>query len=146
MKQMRNLFFTLANNHILDQGEQGLHSTMDVLNSNNIPFAGVGKNIQEASKPYIKQFENFRLGVYCCAEHEFSIANENKAGANPFDPLESLDHISQLKKEVDYLVVLYHWGKEHYRYPSPNLQKTCRKLVEKGADLVVCQHSHFIGC
>lgn len=44
------------------------------------------------------------------------------------------------------MIVLYHGGKEQYRYPSPNLQKTCRKLVEKGADLVVCQHSHCIGC
>ena len=35
--------------------------------------------------------------------------------------------------------------KEHYRYPSPYLQKVCRKMVEKGANLVVCQHSHCIG-
>lgn len=41
--------------------------------------------------------------------------------------------------------MLYHGGKEHYRYPSPYLQKVCRKMVEKGADLVVCQHSHCIG-
>jgi poly-gamma-glutamate synthesis protein (capsule biosynthesis protein) len=41
--------------------------------------------------------------------------------------------------------VLYHGGKELYRYPSPNLQKVCRKIVEKGADLVICQHSHCIG-
>jgi len=67
-------------------------------------------------------------------------------GANPFDPLESLDHIAALKVDCDFIVVLYHGGKEHYRYPSPNLQKVCRKLVEKGADLVVCQPSHCVGC
>ncbi|MFP3360883.1 CapA family protein, partial [Planococcus sp. SIMBA_143] len=37
-------------------------------------------------------------------------------------------------------------GKEHYRYPSPYLQKICRKFVEKGADIVICQHSHAVGC
>lgn len=41
--------------------------------------------------------------------------------------------------------MLYHGGKEYYRYSSPNLQKTCRKMTEKGADLVLCQHSHCIG-
>ena len=51
-----------------------------------------------------------------------------------------------MKAQCDYAIVLYHGGKEYYRYPSPNLQKTCRKLVEKGADLVICQHSHCIGC
>lgn len=39
-----------------------------------------------------------------------------------------------------------HGGKEHYRYPSPYLQKVCRKMAQKGANLIVCQHSHCIGC
>ena len=54
--------------------------------------------------------------------------------------------VVKLKKECDYVIVLYHGGKEHYRYPSPNLQKICRKFIEKGANLVICQHSHCIGC
>ena len=44
------------------------------------------------------------------------------------------------------MIVIYHGGKEHYRYPSPYLQKVCRKIVDKGADLVITQHSHCIGC
>lgn len=51
-----------------------------------------------------------------------------------------------MKKQCDIAIVLYHGGKEHYRYPSPNLQRICRKIVDKGADLVICQHSHCIGC
>ena len=43
----------------------------------------------------------------------------------------------ELKKQCDYVIVLYHGGKEHYRYPSPYLQKVCRKIVDKGADIVV---------
>ena len=139
-------FVTLANNHILDQGEQGLFSTIQLLNYANIAYAGAGKNPIDAAKPHIFEFNNKKLGVYCCAEHEFSIVTDKSAGANPFDPLESLDHISALKKDCDYVIVLYHGGKEHYRYPSPNLQKICRKIAEKGADLIVCQHSHCIGC
>jgi poly-gamma-glutamate synthesis protein (capsule biosynthesis protein) len=112
----------------------------------NIAFAGAGSNLNEASRPYIFEIEGKKIGIYCCAEHEFTIATETTAGANPFDPFESLDHIQELKLQTDYVIVLYHGGKEHYRYPSPYLQKVCRKCVEKGADLVVCQHSHCIGC
>lgn len=139
-------FLTLANNHILDQGEKGLDSTLEVLKKLDISFSGIGNSIEEASKPFIFEVENKKIGIYCCAEHEFSIVSKENAGANPFDPLESLDHIQNLKKQVDYVIVLYHGGKEHYRYPSPNLQKTCRKIVEKGGDLVICQHTHCIGC
>lgn len=146
LKAVNPHFFTLANNHILDQGEQGLYSTVKLLDHNGIAHAGTGRNLKEASQSYIKQINDIQLGIYCCAEHEFSIATDNSAGANPFDPLESLDHISNLKAETDYVIVLYHGGKEHYRYPSPYLQKVCRKIVDKGANLVVCQHSHCIGC
>lgn len=100
----------------------------------------------EARKPYIIELDGLKIGIYACAEHEFSIATENASGANPFDPLESLDHVQGLSDKCDYVIVLYHGGKEHYRYPSPYLQKACRKMAEKGADLVVCQHSHCIGC
>ena len=137
---------TLANNHVMDQGIHGLESTCECLRKHLIDFVGVGKNVKEASKSYVFSIEDKKIGVYACAEHEFSIATELKAGANPYDPLESFDHVSILKETCDYVIVLYHGGKEHYRYPSPELQRICRKFVDKGADLVICQHSHCIGC
>jgi len=145
IKALNPSLVSLANNHILDQGEQGLKSTQDIFKKNNIPFVGVGGNISDASVPFIIKNEGLKIGIYACVENEFSIATEKTAGANPFNPLETLDHILELKNICNYVLVLYHGGKEWYRYPSPYLQKVCRKLCEKGADLVVCQHSHSIG-
>lgn len=146
MKQVGVDLLTLSNNHILDQGEQGLNSTISLLDENKINYVGAGDSLGKACKPFIFNVNDKIIGVYSCAEHEFSIADDNKSGANPFDPLESLDHIQSLKNKCDYVIVLHHGGIEHYQYPSPNLQKVCRKMVEKGADFVVCQHSHCIGC
>lgn len=137
---------TIANNHIMDQGVQGLKSTLDILENAKISYVGGGYNLEQATKPLIIEDSERKIGIYACAEHEFSIATKSCPGANPFDPLESLDHIAKLKAQCDYVVVLYHGGKEHYRYPSPNLQKICRKIIEKGANLVICQHSHCVGC
>ena len=137
---------TLANNHILDQGQEGLESTIQILEQMNIAYTGVGNTPEDAKKPFVFKCGGKVIGVYACAEHEFSIVTNYSAGVNPIDWLESPDHVAALKAKCDYVIVLYHGGKEHYRYPSPNLQKICRKLVEKGADLVICQHSHCIGC
>lgn len=145
-KAMEIDLLTLANNHILDQGIKGLDSTIKTLKKADISYIGVGNSIKDASKPKIINCEGKKIGIYACVEHEFTVATEKESGANPIDLLETPDHIVELKKQCDYVIVLYHGGKEQYRYPSPNLQKTCRKLVEKGADLVVCQHSHCIGC
>lgn len=138
--------FALANNHIFDQGEQGLFSTIQTLAEAKAGYLGAGSKLSEASRPYVFESRGIKVGFYACAEHEFSIASDSSPGANPFDPLESLDHVVELKKSCDFVCVLYHGGKEHYRYPSPMLQKICRKIAEKGADLVVCQHSHCVGC
>ncbi len=146
LKMINPFFFTLANNHIMDQGTKGLESTIAALNNAGISFAGIGNNLKEAIKPYITTVGNKTIGFYCCAEHEFSIATENKPGANPYDPLYSFDHVREMKNQCDYIVVLYHGGKEHYRYPSPNLQRIFRKFAECGANLVVAQHTHCIGC
>ncbi len=145
-KAMQVDLLTLANNHILDQDQRGLKSTLKTLEQAGISYTGVGDIPEEAAKPYVFECDGKKIGVYACVEHEFSIVTEHFSGANPIDLLESPDHVTALKAQCDYVIVLYHGGKEHYRYPSPNLQKVCRKLVEKGADLVLCQHSHCIGC
>ena len=136
----------LANNHIMDQGAEGLASTVGALDAAGIRHFGAGANLVEASRPLVLEKDGVRVGIYACAEHEFSIAGESSPGANPFDPLVSLDHVAALSEECDFVAVLYHGGKEHYRYPSPGLRRACRRLAEKGADLVVCQHSHCVGC
>ena len=145
VKLLNPSVLTLANNHIMDFGEQGLVSTMELLSDNSIGFLGAGRDLKEASRPVILEKGGLKIGLYACAEHEFSIAEENQAGANPIDLIESFDHIANLKELCNYVIVLHHGGKEHFRYPSPDLQKVCRKMVRSGADLVVCQHSHCIG-
>jgi len=137
---------SLANNHIMDYGEAGMISTINTLKGAGISYTGVGENTSQASTPFCFSAGRKKIGIYACTEHEFSTASKNSSGANPFDPLESYDHIIELRSKCDYVMVLYHGGKEFYRYPSPNLQKYCRKFVEKGANLVICQHSHCIGC
>lgn len=139
-------FFTLANNHILDQNESGLKDTIECLSRNSISYAGVGNNINDMIKSVIKEINGIRIGIYCCAEHEFSIATENRAGANPYDPLYCFDEIKALKEKSDIVVVLYHGGKECYRYPSLQLQRVFRKFSEVGANYVIAQHTHCIGC
>lgn len=146
-KKFKPLLLTLANNHILDQGDDGVKTTIDILTKNEIDFLGAGMNITEAKKPFIKRLNNGKkVAFYACADYEFTIADFQRAGANPFDALTSFDVVNKISQDVDYTIILYHGGREEYRYPSPYLQRCCRKFIEKGANLVVVQHTHCIGC
>ena len=111
-----------------------------------IPFFGAGETLEEAAKPFVLERNGLRIGLLAVCEREFSVAGESSPGASPFDPLETPDQVALLKKDCDFVVALYHGGIECYRYPSPGLRKALRKLAEKGADLVVCQHTHCVAC
>lgn len=137
---------SLANNHIMDYGVTGLQSTLEALDEAGMGHFGADYNEELAARPYICEFDGTKIGLYSCVEHEFSAAEAETPGANCFDALHVLDDIAELKERTDYVIVLYHGSKEHYRYPIPYVQKRCRRMVDKGADLVLCQHSHCIGC
>ena len=136
----------LANNHINNQGTEGIKHTIDIFNKEGIVCVGAGKDRLEASKYYIIDDGDVKVGIYACAEHEFNESSETSGGVNPYDPLDTFDEITKAKQDCDYLIVFYHGGRIDYRYPLPIIQKTLRKMVESGADLVICQHTHCIGC
>ena len=143
---LKSNILLLSNNHIMDQGNKGLKSTIDLLDEVNITHIGAGEQFYQAKEPGFIWLGDKKIGIYNCTQHEFSYARNNRPGANAFDPLCSLDEIHSAKDNCDYLVVVYHGGEEHYRYPTPGLQAICRKMCDKGAQLVLCQHSHCIGC
>lgn len=136
---------SLANNHILDYGILGVEDTIQKCNTEGIKTVGAARNSKFAREPLIVETSGNNVGIISFAEAEFNLSTECSPGANHFDPYTSFDDVKKLKESVDYVIVLYHGGIEHYRYPSPMLQKKCRKFAESGADIVLCQHSHCIG-
>jgi poly-gamma-glutamate synthesis protein (capsule biosynthesis protein) len=137
---------SLCNNHIMDYGEDGLRSTIAALKEAGIAYFGAGDDLDEADRPHYFVKNGVQIGVYAVCEHEFSVATERTAGANPLNLIELGDRIRDIRSNCDRLIVLYHGGREHYPYPSPNVQSACRKMAECGASLVLCQHSHCVGC
>lgn len=134
---------SLSNNHILDYGIEGLDSTINILKKNNISYFGI--HCDENVDWWISEINKKKIGFISFAEQEFNYDFDRKIGAVVFNPLTSIGKINCLKKQVDYLIVLYHGGIEHYNLPSPRLQEKCRAMCDAGADLITCQHSHCIG-
>lgn len=135
----------LANNHILDHGAKGLLNTLRVCTDAGLVTVGAGENLKAASKIIVKEIKGIRIGILGVAEHEFSIATEDTPGANPLDIISIVRTIKSQKNEFDYLIVLVHAGASEYPLPSPRLRDICRFIVEMGADVVICQHSHCAG-
>lgn len=133
---------TLANNHILDQDVPNGMGTKFLLEQAGIDTVGFGNNINEASSILYKNIQGRLLAVINCCEHEFSIATEMTAGANPLNPVRQYYSILEARKKADYVLVIVHGGHEHYHLPSPRMQETYRFFIDAGADVVVNHHQH----
>jgi len=135
----------LSNNHIYDHGVEGIKSTLSTLSNHQIANFGAGKNLEEAAKAHIVTIKGKKIAFLGVAEHEFTIALDTKYGANPLDVPNNVRVIRALREQVDYIIMLYHGGKEHYAYPTPNHQSKSRFFIEEGVDVVIAQHSHVAG-
>lgn len=135
----------LANNHVMDYGEKGFKDTVKTLSANGISYIGAGENENDISTYTLVELEGKKVVLYNVAETEFNIARQNYPGVNRFEEYRVCCEIANLKKKNDFVVVIYHGGVEKFRYPSPNLQKRLRLIVDCGADVVLAQHSHCIG-
>lgn len=133
---------TLANNHFYDQGEKGVEDTLASLEERHIDYVGGGSDLQSASKILYKEINGQTLAIINCCEHEFSIATETTAGANPLNPIQQYNAIQEARGKADYVLVIVHGGHEHYQLPSPRMVETYRYFVDAGADAVVNHHQH----
>ena len=133
---------TLANNHILDQGEECLLDTKYRLDAAGIKTVGAGENLSAASEILYLEKEGQKVAVINCCEHEFTIATDNTAGANPLNPIQQFYKIQEARHNADYVLIIVHGGHEHYQLPSPRMKETYRFFVDAGADAVVNHHQH----
>ncbi|MCI3923900.1 CapA family protein [Paenibacillus sp. TRM 82003] len=140
---------SLANNHSLDFGAEGLRDTMRHLKESELAFVGAGENAEEAYAPAFLEKNGLRIAVLGVTR--VIPFTEWKAGANSLGLADAYGHkrsvreIEAAKKEADVVVVLVHWGEEKQLEPEPVEQvELGRRFVDAGADLVIGSHPHVL--
>jgi poly-gamma-glutamate capsule biosynthesis protein CapA/YwtB (metallophosphatase superfamily) len=146
---LKNAGFTnlsLANNHILDFGAEGLRQTLEILDSNDITHSGAGSDLLMARKAgtnFVKGLKIASLSYSLTFPEEF-FAGAKRAGTAPgYSPLFTTD-IKQAKKNADCVIVSFHWGEEGLDTPKPYQIAAAHKAVEAGADIVIGHHPHVL--
>ena len=135
----------LANNHIMDFGNEGLEETIRSCKSAGLTICGAGKNLTQAQQIPIIERRGLKIAYIAVAEHEFSIAGADRAGAAPLDPVDNTLQIESIRNQADLVFVSIHGGNEYFPLPRPGLRKLCRFYITRGADAVICHHAHVPG-
>ena len=132
---------SLANNHAMDYGDEGLRDTILACQSLNIATAGAGPTLEAARRPLIFKIGNVRVGVLARCEAQFGAATLWRCGVAALDTKIYAD-ISHLKSEVDIVIISIHGSAEMSPWPSPQWQSLLRSFIDAGATVVHGHHSH----
>jgi len=133
---------TLANNHIMDFGIEGLESTINVCKEKYIDWVGAGNSLKSAKKIFYKSIGDHKVAVLNFAENEYSTTNGDYPGANPVDLIENYNDIREARENSDYVLVIVHGGHEMYNLPSPRIKQTFRFFADAGASAIIGHHTH----
>lgn len=138
-------YASLGNTHSMDYGKQGYLDTCKILNDNGIGFFGWGDNLSSV-KSYAGIEDNGRKIILYNATEQFENApREDYPGVNLYDEYRVCREINELRKQCDFLIVLYHGGIEGTHYNSSKMRRRFHRMADNGADVVISQHTHAIG-
>ena len=162
---------TLANNHMMDAGQQALLDTRDVLEGLGISVTGAGRDLAQAREPAIVERNGLFIGfiAYCSALPADSEAGAGKVGVAPLrvhtayedrgvqypvrvrtkadaaDLAMLIEDIRALKRLVDIVVVTHHAGVIWVpRVISDYQVEVAHAAIDAGADLVLGHHPHIL--
>ena len=126
---------SLANNHVMDHGEEGYEETKSTLRDAGVIYS-TAEDIGEFTVD-----GDIRIGMisYLCIDlYDKPVGGYD----NLYDKVAA--DIAAMKKEYDIVIASFHWGNELYYKPNDRQKKMGRLAVDSGADLVIGHHSHRI--
>ena len=141
----------LANNHIYDYGWDGAMDTFDVLDEEEIPYIGAGRNIEDAEQTAYCIANGVTIAILNATEIE-RYENPDTRGAGEDSPgvFRCLDDsrlcekVSEAKEKADLVIAFVHWGTEKMPSADWNQVTKAQDLADAGADLIVGAHPHVL--
>ena len=135
----------LANNHSCDRGVGGVLATTAALDNEGLDHFGVAvpSLMQGCSGGYVKEIAGVRVAFVACT---YGANTPVPQGVELLvsDTVALRKAIDKVRSQVDFLVVLPHWGVEYARRPTKHQREMAAWLREAGADLVVGSHPHVV--
>ena len=140
---------SLANNHGLDFGREGLTDTLAAAKDAGLPLVGLGEDEDSAYAPHVVEVKGQRiavLGATQVLDGQFIDAwtargdSPGMASAKRVDRL--VEQVRRARADADTVVVHLHWGEERNPCPLPRQEELAQQLVDAGADVVVGGHAH----
>ena len=148
-------FLTLANNHILDRGVEGMHTTEGNVAARGFDYEGLRRAAEGQEKPVIVDVRGIRVGFLCYTgimnivdETESLAAAVERAEAVGVKTLQHADFAADVLRAreagAELVFALPHWGEEYRRKPEAETVALAKKMIAAGVDVILGSHTHMV--
>ena len=142
---------SLANNHVLDFGVDGLRQTLDLLRWHGIQTAGAGENSAGAAQPCVLRSGELALGMAAFCDHQADFAATDSHPGIAYIDLEdepaallrlqaALAPLQQAA--VDWPVLSLHWGPNLVVRPSAGFRRLAHAAIDMGWKIIFGHSAH----
>ncbi len=137
---------SLANNHTLDYGPEGLADTRAALDRAGIGYAGAGRNLAEARRPVYMVADGVTIAFLA-----YSLTFPEEFWAGPDTPGTAFGHerfvradVKTAREKADIVVVSFHWGQEGKTELRDYQAQLGHAAIDAGAAAVLGHHPHIL--
>ena len=136
---------TLANNHIFDRGALGARRTVEVLNSADIAWIGLGIDDVPSNDAVVLENDGISAAFvnYTYGSNEWPKSNDVHLNVyNEADIIAGMERAKALSPDV--IIACFHWGNEYHYNPNVHQKKAADIAFANGASLLVGTHPHVV--
>lgn len=144
---------SVANNHVMDTGSEGLKRTLDNIEATGLVFIGAGRTKAEAAKTRFLKTRGVNVAFLAYTygtNRRLPLISPDAPGVNIIgfesesDLIRAVADVRQARAGADLVVVSLHWGNEYATSPTAWQRRVASELIEGGADVILGHHPHVL--
>lgn len=144
LSEMNIKIWSLANNHILDFGDDGVCETLKYAEENGCRVVGAGRSAENASAPIIIE-EGGGVGIISVTYTSAAPKNGGKCRCLNWNDTAGIKKaIAEIKSACRWCVLVVHGGDEFSDMPMPYTREKYLGFLDMGFDIIVGHHPHIV--
>ncbi len=138
-----------ASNHTMDRGVRGIYDTLSVWKNYfpDVTLLGINDSEEEANEIRVVEKNNISFAMlnYTYGLNGAQPPADKKYLLNTLDDEEKvLNDVDRAEDMADVTVCFLHIGQEYSHTPTAYQKSWIEKVIDHGADIVICAHPHVL--
>ncbi|MGH3114733.1 MAG: CapA family protein [Gaiellaceae bacterium] len=137
---------TVASNHAVDKGEEGIRTTLRALERVGVRHAGTARTRREARRTTFLEAHGIRVALLSYTYGTNGLPLPHPWSVNLISVRRVIADARRARRRgADLVLANFHWGNEYVHSPNAQQRSVARFLLRRGiVDAVVGQHAHVV--